>query len=195
VDLGEGAVGRQTTDNGRCRDQGVVGAQRLGGMARLAVDAQPAPAAALLPDHHGQAPATRAVEWDATGLGDEVVALDGVGLVLGEPAGAVGAEGLLVGDSGKDERSFRPEAAAGEAVEGHRHRRRDVEHVDGTAAPHLALDELAAEGVARPRVGIRRHDIGVTEPAERRRRRVGALDAADQRGPAWRRLVHLEVDA
>ena len=58
--------------------------------------------------------------------------------MLGEPAGAVGAEGLLVGDSGKDERSFRPEAAAGEAVEGE-------EGVEGAETTSAAGGEQATD--------------------------------------------------
>jgi len=39
-------------------------------------------------------------------------------------------------------------------AEGHGHRRGEVEHVHGTATPHLAVDELAAERVVTPVVAV-----------------------------------------
>ena len=74
----------------------------------------------------------------AAALGQQVVAADRVGVVVGHPAGAVGAAGLLVGD-GEVEQVARaagtPRSAS--VAERHGHRRREVEHVDRAAAPHL----------------------------------------------------------
>jgi hypothetical protein len=195
MDLSGQPERRQPADDRGGRDEGVVGPQRLRCVAGLAVDPEAAPAAPLLTDHDGQAPAGRAVKGDAAGLGDEIVALHGVGLVLGQPAGAVRAECFLVGDGSQHERPLRPEAAASEAIKCHRHRRRDVQHVDGAPAPHLALHQLPAEGITRPRVRVGRNDIGVPEPAQRRCRRIGALDASHERRPSGDGLVDLEVHA
>ena len=73
----------------------------------------------------------------------------------------------------------------------------EVQHVDRAAAPHLAVHQLAAEGIARPVLGRHGHDVGVAHQAQRRRRRVGALDAGDEAGAAGRPvgLVDLDVEA
>ena len=81
-------------------------------------------------------------------FGEDVVGRDQVGVVLGQPPGAVGAAGLLVGDGEEDEVAAGPEARRGQMRHRHGHRRGEVQHVDRAATPDLAVDELAAEGVA-----------------------------------------------
>src|SRR6185436_17509615 len=62
---------------------------------------------------------------------------------------------------------------------GHRHRGGEVEHVDGAAAPHDAVHQLAAEGIALPAGRVHRHDVRVAHQHERRRVTVAALDTRD----------------
>ena len=85
--------------------------------------------------------------------------------------------------------------AVGEAPERDRHRRGEVEHVDRAAAPHEAVDDLGAERVARPAVGVHGHDVGVAHEQQARRVRVGALDPRDQARAPGLRLVALDVEA
>ena len=79
------------------------------------------------------------------------------------------------------------------------HRRRDVEHVDRAAAPHL-VDPVGVAMISPPNgsrssPGVDRHDVGVAHQAQARRGRVAALDAGDERRPSGRRLPSLDVDA
>ena len=76
-----------------------------------------------------------------------------------------------------------------------RHGRGEVQHVHRAAAPHHIVDELAAEGVVSPSVGVDRHDVGVAEQQERGRGRVRALDTGDQVVSAQRRLVALQIQS
>ena len=124
------------------------------------------------PTMHGQAHvAVGAGDRDAAGLGDDVVGADGVELVLGEVLGAPGARapprrprpGRSACPSGRN-----PESAS--RCDGDGHRRGEVEHVDRAAAPDLAVDELAAERIAAPAVGV-----------GRARRRCGPSAAASAR--------------
>ena len=108
--------------------------------------------------------------------------------------GAPRAEALLVGDREVDERALGLEPRTREALERDRHRRGEVEHVDRAAAPDLTVDQLAAERIALPPVGIHRHDVGVTHQQQRRRRRIAALDARDEALAPGKRLVPLEVE-
>ena len=115
--------------------------------------------------------------------------------MLDEVLGAPRAERLLVGDGEVDERALRLEAGLGEVAERHRLRRREVEHVDGAAAPHEAVVvDVAGERVAGPPVRVDGHDVGVAHEEEARRVGVAALDAGDQRRPAGLRLVALDVE-
>ena len=90
------------------RDERVVGLVRLGGVTGHPAHGQPAPVGALLPHHHRelQAVATRNRESTASVIA-EVGRVDGV---VGEPAGAVGAERLLVGHRQVRERPVGAEA-------------------------------------------------------------------------------------
>ena len=89
-------------------------------------------------------------------------------------------------------RGVKPERASDAERDGHR--RGEVEHVDRAAAPHLAVDELAAERIAPPAVGVRGHDVGVAHQQQRRRGRIAALDARDEVLAPGPRLVALEVE-
>ena len=170
-------VGQAADDLGR-GDQRVVGAVRHRAVAGRAVDAQPAPGDALLGDvDRDVAGAVVADRRVAAGLGEHVLRADGVPVVVDHVLGAPVPAGLLVGDAEVDQRALRPEALVGELAEGDGHRRRDAEHVDGAAAPHLAVDQLAAERVAGPAVGVHRHDVGVAHQAQRRGVGIAALDA------------------
>ena len=80
-------------------------------------------------------------------------------------------------------------------LERDRHGRGEVEHVDGSAPPHLAVDDLAAERVVAPTVLGDGHDVGVAHQQQRRRGRVGALDAGDEVCPAGDGLEALEVES
>ena len=132
---------------------------------------------------------------ETAALGQQVVAADRVGVLVGDPARAVGAARLLVGDREVEQVALGPEAAPHERAEDDRHRRREVEHVDRAAAPHLAVDQLAAERVVPPAGGVDGHDVGVAHQAQRRRIGIGAGNAGDERGAARRRLPPLDVDA
>ena len=107
----------------------------------------------------------------------------------------MGAERFLIGDRSQDECAARTEAAPGETPESDGHGGGEVQHVDGTPAPDLPVDELTAEGVATPAVGVHRHDVGVAEVAEGRRAGVASFDPCHERGATGDRLVALKVTA
>ena len=96
---------------------------------------------------------------------------------LAHVPGAVHPARLLVG---ADESAARPPAFPGQGLERHRLRSGEVEHVEGAAPPHLAVHELASEGIARPVLGGHRHHVGVPHEAEGGRSGIRALDARDQ---------------
>ena len=75
------------------------------------------------------------------------------------------------------------------------HGRGEIQHVHCAAAPHHAVDELAAEGIVSPPVGVDRDDVGVAEQQERGCGWVRSLDAGDQVVPARRRLVALQLQS
>ena len=153
-----------------------------------------APEGALLADDHRQAHASAEIHGKAAGLGEHVVGDDVLTLVVDEVVGSVGAEGFLVGDTQVDERSLRLEPRRREVLERDRHGGSEVEHVDGSATPHLAVDDLAPERVVAPAVLGDGHDVGVAHQQERRGGRVGALDSGDQVCPAGDGLEALEVE-
>ena len=174
----------------------VVRAVRHRAVPGRAVDAQPAPGDALLGDVHGDvARAVVAHRRVATGLGQHVLRADGVPVVVDHVLGAPVPAGLLVGDAEVDQRALRPEALVGQLAERDGHRRRDAQHVDGAAAPHLAVDQLAAERVAGPAVGVHRHDVGVAHQAQRRGVGIAALDARDDRRAPGPAVVAGDVEA
>ena len=168
ADLGLGPVGGDAPHHLGRLHQGVVGLVGLRAVAGGAPHGDAAPVAALLAHHHRQLGARRALHRDAAGLGEDVVGPHGVELVVGQVPGAPRAGGLLVGDGGEHQRAVGPPPACGQAADRHRHRRGEVQHVDRAPAPHLAVDQLAAEGVARPALLADRDDVEVAEQGERR---------------------------
>ena len=131
----------------------------------------------------------------AAHLRQDVVAGNGVPVLVDHPLGTPAPAGLLVGDAEVDQRALRTKAGASKVLERGGHRRRDVEHVDRAAAPDLAVDDLAAERVARPGAAVDWYDIGVAHQAQRRRVGVGAVDPGDERPSARPRLETLHGEA
>ena len=112
---------------------------------------------------------------------DGVVGADELGVLLHEPREAVVLVDLLVGRQREDEIAGRAEALAPERRERDRACRNLVLHVEGAAAPDLAVDEVARPGIARPLLGIGAHRVGVGE--ERQRRAVAARQPGDEVEP------------
>ena len=131
----------------------------------------------------------------AAALGDDVVALHRVGVMLDQVPGAQESAGLLVGHRQVDQRAARLPVALRQPAHGHRHRRGEVEHVDGAAAPHDAVHQLGAERIALPAGGVHRHDVGVAHQQQRRRVAVAALDPRDQAHASGLRDVALARQA
>ncbi len=82
-------------------------------------------------------------------------------MVVDEPARAVVAPGLLVGDAGEDEVALAHHAFPLEAREHERGHDRHVLHVDGAAPPQVAVVELAAERRVAPALGLGGDDVEV----------------------------------
>ncbi len=166
VQLGLGPVLVDPTDHLGRLDQGVVGPQGLAAVARRAPDGEDAPVDALLTDDHRQpGGAVGSAHREAPRLGDDVVGVDLVGGVLAQPLGPVGAECLLVGHGHVGEVPGGPETARCQVADAGGHGGGEVEHVDGPTSPHHAVDQLAAEGVVAPVVGVGRHHVGVARAA------------------------------
>ena len=178
-------------------DQRVVGAVGHRAVAGRALHAQPPPRHALLPHVHDDVRLAVVLADRAAVLGQEIIGAQGVPVLLAHVPGAERAAGFLVGARQVHERAARPPSPLGQRLQHDRLRRRDVQHVERASAPHLALHQLAAERIARPRGGVHRHHIGVAHQAQRRRRRIGALDAGHQAGAARGvvRLIDLDVEA
>ena len=84
--------------------------------------------------------------------------------------------------------------AAGEAGEGDRHRRGEVQHVDGAPPPHLAVDQFTPERVAPPALGVGRHHIGVAHQKQTLRGRIATLYPSHHASPAGSGFVALQVE-
>lgn len=115
--------------------------------------------------------------------------------VLGQPTGSEGPLGLLVGHRDVGEVSCWLEPTSGQMPEPGGHGCGEVEHVDGAAPPDGSVDELTAEGIMTPVVGICRHHVGMTEQGEARGRRIGSADLGHERGSSRLGLVQLEIGA
>ena len=87
----------------------------------------------------------------------------------------------------------RRESRAREIAERDGHRGGEVEHVDRAPAPHLVVDDLAAERIALPTVGVHGHHIGVAHQQQRGCVRIAALDARDEVLASGLRGVALEI--
>ncbi len=72
-----------------------------------------------------------------------------------------------------------------------RHRRGDVEHVDGAPSPDLVVYEFSAEGIVVPAIRVDRHHIRVSHQAQTLGIWVGAVDASHERHPSRGRLEAL----
>ena len=185
------SVGHEPTHDLRRGDEGVVGAVRHRAVAGGAGDPEPQPREPLLGDADGDAaPAVVADLRPAAGLGEHVVGADRVPVVIDHVLGAPLPAGLLVGDAEVDQRPSRPEALVGESPERHRHRRRDVEHVDRAPTPDL-VDARPRCGTSSPPNGSRDQPAGFTGTTSVWPIRhsdgavgIGALDAGDDRRPA-----------
>ena len=187
--------GEAANDLGRL-DERVVGAEGHRAVGRRAGHPEPAPGDALLAGVDDDPPDTVLADGRPTAhLRQDVVAGDGVPVLVDHPLGTPPPARLLVGDTEVDQRALRTKAVPGEVLERGGHRRRDVQHVDGAAAPDLAVDDLAAERVARPGVAVDRHDVGVAHEAQRRRVGIGAVDAGDERPPTRTGLEPLHGEA
>ena len=160
------------------------------------MDAQPPPGETLLADVDRHGPMAVVVgAGPAAQLGQHVVGGDRVPMVLDHPLSAPDTARLLVADTEVDQIPFGSETFGGEPTERDRHRRRQVEHVDRPATPHLAVDQLATERILTPAVGIDRYDVGVAHQTQRRCVGVGPLDACDHRvaAGAWGEAFDLQA--
>ena len=189
------AVVREPLDHRGRPHEGVVGAVRHRAVTGRPRDPQAAPGDSLLPHRDPDERRLARSTVQPTALGQHVVGVDRVTCVIGHPLHPVRAARLLVGDAEVDQVAARAEPGGGEVVERDRHRRRQVEHVDRTATPHLAVDQLAAERIATPPRLVDRDDVGVAHQAQARSVPVGALDAGHHRGTTGRRLEPLDVEA
>ena len=195
VNAGLGPVARHPADDLGGLHQGVVDLVALRPVPGRPGDPQGAPERALLGHDQGQLHPSGRLGRHPAGLGQHVVGADHLGHVLGQPLRPVGTQRLLVGHPQVDERALGPEPLIGQLAGGHRHGGGQVEHVDRAPAPHLPVDELAAEGVVTPPVGADGYDIGVAHEQQGRRRRVRPLDPGHDAGPPRLGLVALDVDA
>ena len=191
VESGRRVVVGDPLDHGRRFHQRVVLPKRHRAVAGHAVHSQPPPCHALLSDRHRNRRRFGSATVEPTVLGEHVIGPDGIGVVVGHPSGTVGASGFLVGYREIDQVTLRPKSRRGEVAECHSHRRRDVEHVDRSPAPHLAVHQLAVEWVTIPAVGVHRHHVGMSHQAQARSGGVGSVYAAHQRYSARSRLESL----
>src|SRR5438445_5071734 len=113
---------------------------------------------------------------------------------LADVPGAQRAAGFLVGARQVDQRAPRPPPTLGQRLERDRLRGGEIQHVDCPAPPHLAVDELPPERIARPVRRRHGHDVGVAHETQSRRGGVGALDAGDETDAAGRAVGFVDVD-
>ena len=121
-------------------------------------------------------------------------------MILQELFGTEHTPGLFVGHREVDDVAGIPLAGSNDLAERDQHRRGQVQHVDGAAAPHLVDtvgrgDQLASKRVVGPAVGVGGHDVGMSAQAQVGRFGVGALVAGDERDPAGFGLEQLKVHA
>jgi len=198
VDVGRRPVVGEPAHHLRGLHERVVGVVGHGAVARRALHLETPPRHALLPHvHRDVETAVRALAHGAAVFGEAVVGPERVPVLGADVARAEGAARLLVRAGEVDEGAARLPAATGQGLERDRLGGGDVEHVERAAAPHLAVHELAAEGIAGPVLGRDRHHVGVAHQAQGRRLRVAPLDARHQARPAGsgHRLVDLEIEA
>ncbi len=160
-------------------------------MAGLAADGDLETLEALLGRLDGIEPPATDLDADAAGLGQAGVGPEQLGFVVDDPGDALVAARLLVGGAGEDD--VAPQAGDGIArgIEAGRDRvagepehdlqlhGRHALHVHGTAAVDVAVGDLARERVARPALGIGRHDVEVRQEEQRPAARAVAPEAGD----------------
>ena len=110
-------------------------------------------------------------------------------------SGAVLGAVLLVGGEGQHDVAARADPGTGPGADGGEHHRVHVLHVDGAAAPHDAVADLAGEGVDAPVGGLGGHHVEVAVHEQGVGGRVGAGDAGHDVGPAGGGLQQRGLDA
>ena len=175
------AVLGEALHDGRRLDEGVVDAERHRAVAGRAVDPQPPPGHALLADRDADRRRFGGAVVEAAALGQEVVAADGVRVVVGDPAGAVGA----AVPPRRRRRSRGRRRAAGRrwstmslkatAIDDVRLSMSTAPRPQTSSTPSALRDELAAERVLRSSRG--------RGPARRRCGPSGTGSARRGRGP------------
>ena len=193
VEARRGPVVADPLHDGGRRHQRVVGLERGAAVAGGAVHAELPPGHPLLADVDAHVGLLLRAAVQAAVLGEHEVRRDGVAVVVGHPPHPVRTAALLVGHGEVDQVALRAEAGGGEVLERDGHRGGEVQHVHRAAAPHLAVDQFAAERVAAPAGFVDGHDVGVAHQAQGGRVGVGALDAGHQRLALRRRPEGLEV--
>ena len=135
---------RQLGDGGAdARDRVVFARHRA--VTGAAGGAQLHPHRALLGDLDGIDDAPVHAHREAARFAERELGAHELGMVVDEPARAVVAARLLVGDAGEDDVALERQALALEARDDERGHHRHVLHVDGAAAPQVAVVDLAAE--------------------------------------------------
>ena len=192
-----GAIIRETADHVGGLDQRIVRAIRHRAVARRPRDTQAPPGHALLADVHGDVQLAAVRGHEAAVLGQEIVRAERIPVTLAHVPGPEQAPRFLVGAGEVDEGAPRPPAALGQRLERDRLRGGEVQHVHRAPSPHLALHELACEGIARPRRGRHGHHVGMAHQAEGGRGGIAPLDTGHEARASRRPVgfVDLEVEA
>ena len=154
-------------------------------MTRCPPYGDPSPVDALFTDVDDQLGIVTRSEVQASGFGNDIVGVDRVSLVLGEPDRTRAGVRLFVRDAKEDEVPARPEAAVGEMADRYRHRRREIQHVYRAPAPDLVVDDLPAERVVSPFILGNRDHVGVAHQREARSCWIRAFDSCDHGSSAW----------
>jgi hypothetical protein len=155
-------------------------------VAGLAAGGQPEPQRYLLShlhrEHHvvAEAGAAAALVQQVADAGEDVR------MVLDQPAGAVGAAGLLVG--GGDEQHVAPQGFAGgvQGQEGLQVGDADALHVERPAAPDVTVADLAGKRRHLPVAGVGGHHVDVVQ--QHQGRLAAALEARPKVAAPGRRL-------
>ena len=145
-------------------------------VAGLAAGGEPHPGQALLGGlHEVEAQVVADGDAEAADLADRLgAALEQVGVLVDQPAGAELAAGLLVGDVGQHDVARRLDAGAGPVADQRQDHGVHVLHVDRAAAPDVAVALLAGERVDAPLGRIGGDDVEVAVHEQRRAARRSA---------------------
>ena len=156
-----------TYDLSRCHES-VVGLIGLGPMPGSAPHLDPNPKKPLFSDYDRELQAIRAGQRNTARFGDDVIGHDGFSLMGHQILSTVRTIRFLVGNSEIHKRAAWRESRPCQSLKCHGHRRCDVEHVDCTSTPNLAVDKFTPEWIARPMFWIHRNNIGVTHQEKSR---------------------------